>query len=81
MTTYVLVPGFWLGGWVWQPVAAALRAQGHEVHPVTLTGVGDRSHLARPEVDLDTHVDDVANVLRYEDLTDVVLVGHSYGAL
>jgi len=78
MTTYVLVPGFWLGGWAWRSVADKLRAHGHDVHAVTLTGLGERAHLARPEVDLEVHVTDVLNVLRYEDLTDVVLVGHSY---
>jgi len=80
-TTYVLVPGFWLGGWAWRPVTEALRARGHEVYPVTLTGLGERAHLATPDVDLDTHITDVANLLRYEDLRDVVLVGHSYGGL
>lgn len=78
MTTYVLVPGFWLGGWAWRPVAEALRAHGHEVYTVSLTGLGERAHLARPEVDLEVHITDVVNLLRYEDLTDVVLVGHSY---
>jgi pimeloyl-ACP methyl ester carboxylesterase len=78
MSTYVLVAGAWLGGWAWQPVAARLRAEGHDVHPVTLTGMGERSHLATPEVDLDTYLDDVVNVLEFEDLHEVVLVGHSY---
>ena len=79
MATYVLVPGAWLGGSAWQPVTRRLRAQGHDdVYPVTLTGLGERSHLARPEVDLETYVDDVVNLLRFEDLRDVVLVGHSY---
>lgn len=78
MTNYVLVPGYWLGAWAWRPVTAALRARGHEVHPLSLTGMGERAHLAGPEVGLDTHVTDVLNLLRYEDLTDVVLVGHSY---
>jgi pimeloyl-ACP methyl ester carboxylesterase len=78
MATYVLVPGAWLGGWAWQPVTRQLRAQGHDVHPVTLTGLGERSHLATPEVDLDTYVTDVVNVLEFEDLHDVILVGHSY---
>lgn len=71
----------WLGGWAWRPVAAALRERGHEVYPVTLTGLGDRAHLARPEVDLETHIEDVANLLRYEDLREVVLVGHSYAGI
>jgi pimeloyl-ACP methyl ester carboxylesterase len=78
MTTYVLIPGYWLGAWAWRPVTAALRAQGHEVHPLSLTGMGERAHLTGPEVSLETHVTDVVNLLRYEDLTDVVLVGHSY---
>jgi len=79
MTTYVLVPGFWAGAWIWEPVTRALRARGHDVHPVTLTGLAERVHLARPDVDLETHVTDVLHLLRYEDLHDVVLVGHSYG--
>jgi pimeloyl-ACP methyl ester carboxylesterase len=78
MTTYVLVAGAWLGGWSWGPVAGQLRRQGHDVHPVTLTGLGDRSHLATPQVDLDTYITDVVNVVEFEDLHDVVLVGHSY---
>jgi pimeloyl-ACP methyl ester carboxylesterase len=78
MTTYVLIPGFWLGGWAWRPVADALRARGHEVHALSLTGMGERAHLARPDTDLEVHVTDVLNLLRYEDLHDVVLVGHSY---
>jgi pimeloyl-ACP methyl ester carboxylesterase len=78
MASYVLVPGAWLGGWAWQPVTRRLREQGHDVHPVTLTGLGERSHLARPEVDLDTYVDDVVNLIAFEDLHDVILVGHSY---
>jgi pimeloyl-ACP methyl ester carboxylesterase len=78
MTTYVLIPGFWLGGWAWRPVADALRARGHEVYALSLTGMGERAHLTRPDIDLDVHVTDVLNLLRYEDLHDVVLVGHSY---
>jgi pimeloyl-ACP methyl ester carboxylesterase len=78
MSTYVLVAGAWLGGWAWRPVTRRLREQGHEVHPVTLTGLGDRSHLATPETDLDTYITDVVNVVEFEDLGDIVLVGHSY---
>jgi pimeloyl-ACP methyl ester carboxylesterase len=81
MTTYVLAGGAWLGGWAWQPVARQLRSRGHEVHPVTFTGLGDRSHLATPEVDLDTYVTDVVNLIEFEDLHDVVLVGHSYAGI
>jgi pimeloyl-ACP methyl ester carboxylesterase len=78
MTTYVLVGGAWLGGWAWQPVTRALRERGHDVHPVTLTGLGDRSHLATPETDLDTYLADVVNLVEFEDLHDIVLIGHSY---
>jgi pimeloyl-ACP methyl ester carboxylesterase len=74
----VLVPGACLGGWAWSEVTARLRAFGHDVHAVTLTGLGERVHLAGRHVDLDTHLADVVNLLDYEDLDDVVLVGHSY---
>ena len=77
----VLVPGACLGGWAWQEVAARLRALGHDVYPVTLTGLGERVHLATREVDLETHIDDVVNLLDYEDLSDAVLVGHSYAGV
>ena len=78
MATFVLVPGFWLGGWAWRDVTETLRAAGHIVYPVTLTGLGERVHLAGPQVNLDTHIADVVNLLRYEELHDVVLAGHSY---
>ncbi len=80
MATFVLVPGFWLGAWAWRDVTDALRAAGHNVYPVTLTGLGEREHLGGPQVNLDTHIADVANVLRYEELRDVLLVGHSFAA-
>ena len=78
LATYVLVPGAWLGGWAWQDVAARLRRKGHDVYPVTLTGLGERVHLARPEVDLETHIADVVNTIKWNDLDDVILAGHSY---
>ena len=81
MATYVLVHGGAHGGWCYGPVARVLRLAGHDVHAPTLTGLGDRSHLLRPGIDLDTHIDDVVAVLHYEDLRDVVLVGHSYGGM
>lgn len=81
MTTYVLVGGAWLGGWCWQPVARRLRDNGHDAYPVTLTGLGERVHLASPRIDLDTHITDVTNLIEFEDLHDVVLLGHSYGGL
>jgi pimeloyl-ACP methyl ester carboxylesterase len=75
--TYVLVHPAWHGGWCWKKVAPLLRARGHDVWTPTLTGLGERSHLARPEVGLNVHVEDVASVLEFEDLTGVILVGHS----
>jgi pimeloyl-ACP methyl ester carboxylesterase len=81
MATYVLVPGGAHGGWCYQKVARLLRAAGHEVYALTLTGVGERSHLVSAEVDLDLHINDVVQVLRFEDLRDVILVGHSYGGM
>jgi pimeloyl-ACP methyl ester carboxylesterase len=81
MTTYVLVGGAWLGGWCWQKVARRLRDDGHDVYPATLTGLGDRVHLASPQVDLETHITDVVNLMEFEDLRDVVLLGHSYAGL
>jgi pimeloyl-ACP methyl ester carboxylesterase len=81
MATVVLVHGAWAGGWVWRDVADRLRAAGHQVYTPTLTGLGERSHLASPAIDLATHVSDVANVVIYEDLAEVVLAGHSYGGM
>ena len=81
MATYVTVHGAWDGAWCWRPVAQRLQAAGQEVFTCTLTGSGERAHLASPSVDLLTHVEDVVNVLRYEDLRGVVLVGHSYGGM
>jgi|SRR5690349_9593997 pimeloyl-ACP methyl ester carboxylesterase len=81
MTTYVLVSGLWLGGWAWHDVTAALRGAGHEVFPLTLTGVADRAHLLGPDVDLDTHTEDIVRLVETEELRGVVLVGHSYGGM
>lgn len=81
MTNIVLVHGAWLGGWIWHEVAGRLRQAGHDVYTPTLTGLGERVHLGRPDVGLDTHVTDIINVLAYEDLHDVVLAGHSYSAI
>lgn len=81
MTTFVLVPGFWLGAWAWREVTTALRAAGHEVYPLTLTGLADRSHLAGPEIDLNTHTADIVRLIEAEELRDVVLVGHSGGGM
>ena len=79
--TFVLVHGAWHGGWCWGKVEPLLRASGHRVFAPTLTGMGERSHLIAPEIDLETHIQDVVQVIEYEDLQNVVLVGHSYGGM
>ena len=80
MSTFVVVHGAWGGAWSWNKfVVPRLRKAGHDVFAATLTGLGERTHLANPDVTVETHVQDVANVLFYEDLHDVILAGHSYG--
>jgi len=79
MSTYVLVHGAWRGGWIWKRVRSQLQAHGHEVFTPTLTGVGERSHLLSREINLETHIVDVINLVRWEELSDIVLCGHSYG--
>jgi len=81
MATYVLVHGGAHGGWCYQRVARILRSAGHEVYAPTMTGVGERSHVVGPHVDLDLHITDITAVLHYEDLREVILVGHSYGGM
>jgi pimeloyl-ACP methyl ester carboxylesterase len=79
MTTFVLVPSMWIGAWAWRSVTARLRGDGHDVYPLTLTRVADRWHAGGPDTDLDTHTTDITALIDVEELTDVVLVGHSYG--
>jgi pimeloyl-ACP methyl ester carboxylesterase len=79
MSTYVLVHGAWHGSWCWKRVRKALEAQGQEVFTPTLTGVGERSHLLSPQINLETHIYDVVNLIRWEELSNIVLCGHSYG--
>jgi pimeloyl-ACP methyl ester carboxylesterase len=81
MTTYVLVHGAWSGAHGFRHVRRLLRAAGHEVSTPSLTGIGERSHLVSPQVDLTTHICDVVNHVLYEDLDDIVLVGFSYGGM
>lgn len=78
MTAFVLVPGAWLGGWAWKKTVPLLEAEAHQAHPVTLTGMGERVHLASPEIGIETAVQDILNVITYNDLDDFVLVGHSF---
>lgn len=79
MSIYVLVHGAWRGSWIWKRVRRELHACGHEVFTPTLTGVGERCHLLSRQVNLETHVTDVIDLIRWEELSDVVLCGHSYG--
>ena len=81
MATYVLVHGGGHGGWCYRKVATRLRQAGHEVSTPTMTGLGERAHLLNADIDLDVHIRDIAEVLHYDDLRDVILVGHSYGGM
>ena len=77
--TFVLVPGAFCGGWYWRRVSDRLEKAGHKVYSLTLTGLADRSHLLSKDTNLDTHIADIANIVEWEDLTDICLVAHSYG--
>ncbi len=79
--TYVLLHGAWHGGWCWRDIVGPLRAAGHRVFTPTQTGLGERSHLLGRNITLDTFVADLVNVLEWEDLSDVILVGHSFGGI
>lgn len=80
-TAIVLVHGAWQGAWCWQRVLGPLRAAGHRVHAVSLSGVGERAHQIHPGITLQTHIDDVKAVIECEELQDVMLVGHSYSGM
>ena len=77
--TFILVHGAWHGGWCWRRVADLLQKRGHKVFTPTLTGVGERSHLMSKDIVLDTHITDIVNVIKWEDLNNICLVVHSYG--
>jgi pimeloyl-ACP methyl ester carboxylesterase len=79
MATFVLVHGAWHGSWCWKRVRKDLQYAGHDVYTPTLTGVGERCHLASPAVNLSTHIADVLNLIRWEELSEIILCGHSYG--
>ncbi len=81
MAVFVVAHGAWSSGWAWQKVRPLMRQRGHEFWTPSYTGLGERSHLANPEIDLELHIQDVVNVLEFEDLDDVVLVSHSYGGM
>ncbi len=80
-STFLLVHGAWHGGWCWQRSADILSRAGHTVHAPTLTGLCERSHLLTQEVDLSVHIQDVVNEIKWKDLDQIVLVGHSYGGM
>ncbi len=81
MATYVLVHGAWHGGWCWRDVRKILLERGHTVFTPTMTGVGERSHLIAAMTDIEVHIADIVNLIEWEELTDVILVGHSYGGM
>lgn len=81
MTTYVLVHGSWHSGWCWQKLLPFLRQENLIVYTPTLTGLGERNHLASPTTGLSVHIQDIVSMLEFEDLNEVILVGHSYGGM
>lgn len=81
MATFVLVHGTTAGGWVWKRIAQRLEAAGHTVYRPTLTGLGERVHLLTRDVGVATHIGDVVNLIKFEELNEVILVGHSYGGI
>ena len=78
---FLVCHGAWGGGWSWKKMHPLMQAAGHRLVTPTYTGLGERVHLASPSIDLETHIQDVLNVIRYEDLGNVVLLGHSYGGM
>jgi len=81
MATFVVAHGAWSAAWAWKKMRPRLRERGHELWTPTCTGLGERAHLASPDVNLDTHIEDVCALLVMEDLRDIILVGHSYGGM
>ena len=79
--TFLLCHGAWGGGFAWRQMPVLMQAAGHRLLTPSYTGLGERSHLANPSIDLDTHIEDILSVIKYEDLRDIVLVGHSYGGM
>ena len=81
MATFVVAHGAWAAGWFWQKMRPRLHAAGHQLFTPTCTGVGERAHLAHPGIDLDHHINDLLQVLHFEDLHGITLIGHSYGGM
>ena len=78
---FLVCHGAWSAGWAWKKMHPLMAASGHRLVTPTYTGLGERAHLANPSIDLETHIEDILNVIKYEDLRDIVLVGHSYGGM
>jgi pimeloyl-ACP methyl ester carboxylesterase len=81
VATFLVAHGAWSAGWAWKKMRPLMRARGHEIFTPTYTGMGERAHLAHRDIDLETHIADVLGVLKFEDLRNVILVGHSYGGM
>ena len=81
MATFLVAHGAWSAGWAWKKMRSSLAERGHQLWTPTYTGLGERVHLANAEIRLDTHIEDVVKVLEFEDLRQVVLIGHSYGGM
>ena len=79
--TFLVCHGAWGGGFAWKKMHPLMAAAGHRLVTPSYTGLGERAHLANPSIDLETHIEDILNVIKYEDLRDIVLVGHSYGGM
>src|SRR3954465_4521099 len=81
MATFLVAHGAWSAGWAWKKMRPLMRAAGHELWTPTYTGLGERTHLGHADVSLETHIQDIIAALETEDLTDVILIGHSYGGM
>ena len=81
MAIIVLAHGAWSAAWAWKKVRSLMMAAGHQFFTPSYTGLGERTHLASPSNDLETHIQDLLGVLKFEDLREVVLIGHSYGGM
>jgi pimeloyl-ACP methyl ester carboxylesterase len=79
--TFLVCHGAWSAGWAWKKMHPLMTARGHRLVTPSYTGLGERAHLANPSIDLETHIQDILNVITYEDLRDIVLIGHSYGGM
>src|ERR1700681_4921639 len=79
--TFLVCHGAWSAGWAWKKMHPLMAARGHRLVTPSYTGLGERDHLASPSIDLETHIQDILNVIKYEDLRDIALIGHSYGGM